>query len=485
MSDQSRGSFLLATGAAGVALSLPQFAFADGKVADPDLSGPMRPVTEEIVAARLGITGRVPDDLRGTYIRNGPNPAFPPISYVYPFDGDGMLHSIALDGQTATYRNRWVQTRGLKAERRAGRAIYGSLLHPLPADASLLQSGDEPLIKNVANTHVIRHANRILALYEGGLPYEVSETLETIGSFDYAGALQDSMAAHTRLDASTGELHFFRYSLDRKPYITYYVSDASGRIVRSRPVDTGYPSMVHDCTITANKIIFATTPLKISFAAVRRGMSPVQYDPTLGTTFFVVDRHDLSQPVRSFTTGPFFFFHYANAYEDGTLTIVDLVRHGGFGKGGPPPAFARITLDAATGNSSVRQSDDRAVEFPSVNARYMGKSYRFAYAASVYGTDVPRHCFDALYRFDCITSTSQVRRMPKGHFVGEPAIVPKSSARSEDDVWILLLDYDAANDRSALLILDGLDLHGEVVASVELPVRVPLGLHGSWMPATQ
>ena len=42
--------------------------------------------------------------------------------------------------------------------------------------------------------------------------------------------------------------------------------------------------------------------------------------------------------------------------------------------------------------------------------------------------------------------------------------------------------YDAATDRSDLVILDAQDITGEPVAAVHLPARVPIGFHGNWVP---
>ena len=38
------------------------------------LEGPFAPVTEEITAFDLPVTGRLPAELSGRYLRNGPNP---------------------------------------------------------------------------------------------------------------------------------------------------------------------------------------------------------------------------------------------------------------------------------------------------------------------------------------------------------------------------------------------------------------------------
>ena len=99
---------------------------------EPFLSGRFAPVHEEVTADRLAVEGTIPSDLTGAYLRNGPNPKFTPLgSFTYPLEGDGMLHGVWLEGGEARYANRWVETQGLRAEERAGRA-------PLLADTGLV-----------------------------------------------------------------------------------------------------------------------------------------------------------------------------------------------------------------------------------------------------------------------------------------------------------------------------------------------------------
>lgn len=155
----------------------------------PDLLGNLAPVADEIDAADLVVTGELPAALRGSFVRNGPNPLFEPVGRYHLLDGDGMLHGVRLDGGLATYRNRWVRSRGLQVELDRDQAIYPGLGNVMDfPDRSL--TGDAGPVKNVANTHIIRHAGRMLALWEGGLPTEVSPGLDTIGEYDFGGRLR-------------------------------------------------------------------------------------------------------------------------------------------------------------------------------------------------------------------------------------------------------------------------------------------------------
>ena len=79
-------------------------------VPNPFLQGGFAPVRDEITVENLTVRGTIPPELDGVYLRNGPNPAYKPISYMYPFDGDGMVHALRLRDGRAAYRNRFVLT---------------------------------------------------------------------------------------------------------------------------------------------------------------------------------------------------------------------------------------------------------------------------------------------------------------------------------------------------------------------------------------
>ena len=82
----------------------------------PYLSGPWTPQHSEVTATDLEvIEGTIPADLDGIYVRNTQNPAHQPLGFYHPFDGDSMLHQIDFQGGKASFRNRFVRTRGFQA----------------------------------------------------------------------------------------------------------------------------------------------------------------------------------------------------------------------------------------------------------------------------------------------------------------------------------------------------------------------------------
>jgi carotenoid cleavage dioxygenase len=459
---------------------------------DPYLQGPNAPRSDERALIDLPVRGTIPAELDGAYLRNGPNPQFEPLAYNFPFDGDGMIHAVELHEGRASYRNRWVTTAGLRAERRAGRAVYGSVRRPFPVSKRLVGSdGDPSPVKNAANTNVIGFGDRILALYEAGLPYELDTQLQTLGTFDFGGRLTTTMTAHPKHDPADGSLHFFRYAVDT-PQCVYYVADAAGTIVRETPIALRATTIVHDCLLTQRSFILVVAPLIFDLQAIMRGKPAFRYEPQRGTEIIVIDRSDVAKPPQRLTTDGFYFWHFVNGYEHGNDVIVDLIVHesmeGSFRNDGPVPSLVRLTLDPAAGTCRFDRRDERFVELPRVPDGVGGRAYRFGYAAAAGLTkmrrDLPAASFDGLVRYDMTDRSTTVRTFGAGEFVGEPAIVAKHDARSEDDVYVMTFCYDRATDTSSFVIIEGADFAGPPLAVVQLPVRVPNGYHGSWIAAS-
>src|SRR5258708_5632308 len=167
----------------------------------------LAPIPMECDAPFLKVQGELPRELNGTLYRNRPNPQFEAPG-AHWFVGDGMLHAFHLEGGRASYRNRWVRTPKWQAEHDAGRALFGGFGRKLPdAPASITQDG------GVANTNIIFHAGRLLALEEGHLPTEIEPgTLNRLGYCDYKGGIAGPFTAHPKIDPVTGEMVFFGYN---------------------------------------------------------------------------------------------------------------------------------------------------------------------------------------------------------------------------------------------------------------------------------
>ena len=171
---------------------------------NPYLEGPFAPVYDEREALDLAVMGELPRGLDGVFLRNGPNPVHAPRGRYHWFDGDGMVHAVSFRDGRASYRNRWIRTEGLDAERRAGRALWpGYMERP---DPEVPGSGSDGWLKDSANTDLVFHNGAVLALwYQCGMPYRLDpRTLATLGPESFGGKLGRRVSAHAKVDAATG-----------------------------------------------------------------------------------------------------------------------------------------------------------------------------------------------------------------------------------------------------------------------------------------
>lgn len=458
---------------------------------DRYLTGVYAPVTDELVATGLEIVGEIPAGLVGTYARNGANPAFTPRGRYHIFDGDGMIHAVTFDEDgSATYRNRWVESKGLLAERRAGRALFGGLSEfALPPPELQAEAG---LFKNTANTNVIHHGDRLLALMEAALPTELTPELATVGEYDFDGALVGPMTAHPKIDPVTGELVFFGYS-PFPPYLRFHVADRSGRLVRSVEVDAGRATMMHDFVVTERYAVFFDLPALFDIEAMMAGGPGVRWDAAAGARIGVLPRDATDATgLRWIEIEPCYVFHFLNAFDtpEGLIEVTGCRSpqlNTSFGDEPPPPegtipTLHRWQIDPSAGTVSMEQLDDRAADFPRVSPASETRPFRYGYlghTASWTNDDV---VMDGVTKWDLGTGTESTHVYGSTHRAGEAVFAPDPEGRDEDAGWLLNFVTDMTTGTTSLVVLDASDMAAPPVAEVRLPRRVPFGFHGNWMP---
>ncbi|MFO1035662.1 MAG: carotenoid oxygenase family protein [Geminicoccaceae bacterium] len=452
--------------------------------AEPFLSGSFAPVFREVEADDLPVVaGKIPEDVSGTYLRNGSNPLFKPMSYTWPFDGDGMIHAVQLDNGRARYRNRFVQTRGLTVEHRAGRAVYGGVMRPVPVDPSLVGPDGEPgPVKNGAFVNVIRHAGRVLALGEASPAYEMTADLETLGEWRPGTDEPIQIGAHNRRHPRTGDLFGLTYFIDQ-PRVRFQRIDAGGRLSDSFEIGLAVPTMIHDFVLTERHIVLLTGPLVIDIPAAMRGLSPLQWRPELGTRICVLGQ-DGSSPLW-LEAEPYFVFHFANGFEEKGRIVLDYVRHSGLGAmvgqpaDGVPPRLHRMAIDLTARRIEDAAVADLGVEFPRADDRLEARVTRYVVAPTRAGSGAGS--FNAIARLDTHSGAVALHEFGS-RLAGEAVVVPRPGGADEADGWLAVFVYDPATDGSDFVLLDARDPAAEPVAVVRLPQRVPQGLHGNWLP---
>ncbi|MFI9505330.1 carotenoid oxygenase family protein [Nocardia sp. NPDC052566] len=425
------------------------------------LAGNFAPVTEELTAYDLPVTGRIPAELSGWYLRNGPNPHA--AASAHWFLGDGMVHGVRIEnGRAVSYRNRWVRTSTFTD----GARVY--------------QDGKHDLTAGVANTHVIRHAGRTLALVESSYPYELTGELDTVGPYDFDGTLRTAMTAHPKTCPTTGELHFFGFEVTGAPYLTYHRADAAGTLLLSRPIDVPAPTMHHDFNLTAEHVVFMDLPVVFDLATAKAGGGmPFRWREDYQARLGVLRRDDPHGEVRWFPIDPCYVFHSLNAHDEPGRIVLYVMRYPELWRANSA-AFERSslwrwTIDLTTGTVAEEQLDDREAEFPRVDDRLIGLDARFGHATTSTESEV-----GALLRYDLHTGASTAHEFGRGRIASEAAFAP-ADENAGGAGYLMAYVYDPETDRSDLVIVDAADLAAPAVATIHLPARVPQGFHGSWL----
>lgn len=470
---------------------------------NPFLRNHWEPFRMEGDALDLVVEGEMPRDLAGALYRNGPNQRFAPRGDRYhPFGGDGMVHAFFFRDGRVDYRNRWVRTERYVLEDRAGESLFagfGGESDPAVQGAS----------GNTANTNVLWHAGRLLALWEAGPPYRLDpETLATLGPWNFEGALtraidpetaeamgirapdgrvDANLTAHPKIDPESGEMLAFGYS-PLPPFVTYRTVSPDGRLVRSVDVDAPYPSMMHDFVTTRQRVVFPVFPAAFRIERLAQGGNFLAWEPDLGTRIGVMPRDGGNDDVVWFAMDPCYVFHFFNAHDDGDRVVVDAAQYPVVpipAEGQPEffsatPVLVRWTLDLASGGVKQEALDDLPVEFPRLDERRAGLPYRYGYGACARPGEEDVGGFGAVVRYDLTSGARTLHDFGAGNVVSEPVFVPRAPDAPEGDGWLLVVVYRGDERRSDLAVLDAGALDAAPVAVARLPHRVPAGFHGNW-----
>ncbi len=461
--------------------------------------------------SNLTVEGRIPDDVEGVFFRAVPDPAFPPFMEDggAVLSGDGMVSAIRLTAGNADFAIRYVSTQRHQAEVAAGRALFGKYRN---------RYTDKPeaanLDRTVANTTPVWHAGRLLMAKEDGRPYRVDpRTLETLGSYDFAGKLKSqTMTAHVRIDPDTGEMFFYGYEADglASTKVAYCVADREGNLVSEQWFDAPYCAMMHDFAITKNYALFPIYPTTCDAERVKAGGDHWVHEMGRDSWVGVMPRYGTAAELRWFR-GPkgVSCYHMMNAFEDGEgriqfdqcLSSVNafpfIQRASGLtvAPGDTGARLARWTLDLRSGTDRITETViGPPGDFPVIPAVCQGKPYSHAWMLTMnpemqgppVGGGPVGAMFNMLLRLDFTGQPIQALPLPTGHCFNEPVHVP--STRVGHEGWLLaVVDQQTgpADFEHALWILDAGNIAAGPVARIAIPHRLRPQVHGWWVSAAE
>ena len=443
---------------------------------NPFLTGVHTPMQAEKTLTALKVTGTIPAELDGTYVRIGPNPIKPPNAAAYHwFMGDGMIHGVRLRGGKAEwYRNRWIRS-----------TTVSTALGEAPAP------GPRHLFETV-NTNIVPHAGSTWAITEAGsFPVRVGPELETIAHDPFGGTLKGSFSAHPHLDPDTGEMHAICYEGPSPDTIRHVVVGRDGRVRREEPIAVKHGPMIHDCMITRSYVIILDLPVTFTMKRLLAGYAfPYAWNPEHKARVGLLPREGRGADIIWCDVDPCYVYHPCNGYEtaDGKV-ILDVCAHNSMfadstmGPDSRSVPFERWTIDPAARKVARRVIDADAQEFPRPNETRIGKPYRYAYTVAL-ATDAFIEPASRCLKHDLEKGTRQVHDFGEGRMPGEFVFVPRPGATAEDEGWLMGYVIDTKAETTDLVILDAARFEEPPVATITVPHRIPPGFHGNWMPAT-
>jgi all-trans-8'-apo-beta-carotenal 15,15'-oxygenase len=453
---------------------------ADTVAGDPELFSLLwsKDLAREHGFEPLSIEGKLPASLRGTLYRNGPGLfGSAGTRYSHPFEADGAVTAIRLEGGRATGASRVHQTRGLVEERAARKLLYG-LSAPW---WRRFTNGVRGKGKNTANTNIVAWQGRLFALLEAAKPTEIDpRDLSTIGETDLGVIGKASFfSAHPHRVASRKALYNFGLEYGRHTKLNLFElpDDGPPRQLGSVPLPAA--PMLHDFIATDTHLVFFLSPALVNVPRMLLSLGSFdqlfQWKPEAGTEIICVPIDRPDQPIR-FTTDAFYQWHFANAFDRGNTIVVDYVRYPNFNTfyqfgaqitGAAPVddngTFHRATIDLSARTFRSEQLHDRTAEFPTIRPGLEGREHDFAYAA-----------FDQLGAIGSIDTRGKVvaHELPGDERASEPLYV---------DGHLLALCH--TRDRAYVAVYDAARIAAGPVAKVWLDHHVPITFHGTFVPA--
>jgi all-trans-8'-apo-beta-carotenal 15,15'-oxygenase len=444
------------------------------------------------------IEGTIPADLAGTLYRNGPGlfERFG-VRYAHWFDGDGMVSAITVRHGQATFRNRFVRTAGYRREEQAGQLLHRGLMtqRPGPWWSNIWRQ-----IKNTANTNVVLHAGKLLALWEAGRPHWLlPESLETMGEEDFQGALapETFFSAHIHRDPHTGDLVAIGPTVGPNPRMRIWGVNpqGAGRLLHTIP--TAQTHLMHDFGLTPSRIVLLAPPHYLEPQRLIGHL--VGRDPIFnafcwhsGEPLRIYSLDRAQGTVQTYELPTAFILHVVNTFDEGETVVMDAVEYPDSGAlrlvediyAGRPardayPVVVRLRLHP-NGEATREVLSTTPLEFPRINERCDGLPYQVCYGVP-FGTE--EILGSQVAQLHLPSQTVRTVDFGPGRYPSEAVFCPRQGGAGETDGWVLSLVYDSTDHHSFLSIMRA-DPFGEECARLHLPFHVPHTFHGTFVPDT-
>ena len=431
--------------------------------------------------------GRAPAGLSGALYRNGPaqmqyNDQFAS----HWFDGDGLVHKIAIEDGQAVHKARFVDTKK-RREEQAEQAFLAPGFGTLGDERFSVEGPDDV---NAANTSVLMVNGELLALWEAGSAFSMdADSLETNGPKTWRDDLKGMpFLAHPKVEPD-GRVWNLAVS---GPRVGIYQIGVDGRLQNFGLVNMGRAAYIHDWTMTARHLIILVQPW------INENLRPpvvagFEWQPQHGMQILIIDKDDFSN--QRWAQAPArMFYHTGSAWEEPEGTIrFDAVFYKtpalGLG-GGAAEIRGEWSYDAYEENGVLSQvvipptgdaqliETDIIGEFPQVDPRFRGKARDLVALAS--GTSTKRPGATGVTVHDWTSGDSQSFVFGDDRMVEEFLFVPKPGGTEDSQSWLIGTVLNLKARKSEVCVFDAAHVSDGPLCIWQADYSWPLGFHGTW-----
>lgn len=451
------------------------------------------------------VEGSIPADLQGAFYRVGPDAQYPLHPNNIPFDGEGHVSTFRFKNGRVQYRSRYVKNERYLAQAEAGRGLFPLYRNPFEDDPSV-----KGLSRSTANTGVVFHNNLLLAMKEDGPPSALDPiTLETlIPNYTFDGQLQsETFTAHPKIDSETGNLVAFGYEAKGlgSDDVSIVEFTPQGSLVWSAWIKVPYVGLLHDFAVTQRHIVFYVIPLAYDEPQMKRGGIHWSWDSEAPTYLGVMRRGGDGKDLRWFRGPERSATHVMGAFSDGDKVYLDME----MSLGNPFPfmpnrngaawdpmrgacQMTRLSVDLA--NRSTESYDTEMLYpgylggLPRQDDRFHTVPYRVGFLPCTVADpdDLGKRSGDRYARFDHDTRKVSTHDPGPDTLLSECCFVPRHANAREGEGYLLgVAARMNEGGRADLIILDAEHLTDGPIATVKLPVRSYMQVHGWWVPEAQ
>lgn len=466
--------------------------FAHGLAQRPWLAGWKTVGNESLGPTAATLEGRLPKALAGVLYRNGPA-QFDRAGFRYKhwFDGDGMMNAWRIQGGSVEHRARMIATRKFAREQQAGRFLLPATGTTVPGALPIRNNDDV----NTANTAVIRHHGRLLALWEGGSATELDpDDLRTLGPVTWReDMIAAPFSAHPLLDRDGSAWNFGTLNLLGGAGVLIWHIGSDGKLIRTATLASETPGYLHSFAMTDRHLVFMLMPYRTEENGAF--FERLRFLPDQPCRVAVVAKDALDAP-RWFDLPFSAAYHFGDVHERKGELIMQVVRHNDVDEMRAPMAAAMrgehssdfagteliaMRLDLASGRGRWESSGVRGLEFPVFDPRAPSSRPARLYAPISAGPATAPY-FNAIASIDGERERCDVHRYGADIMAEEHVFVPRPGSRKPGQGWLIGTLLDHGRGRSGMAVLDAEHVADGPLAQAWLPYTVPLGFHG-WFSA--